>query len=57
MKETLRHEIIHAFFNESGLQDSANKFDGAWSKNEEMIDWFAIQPPKIFKLFKELDIL
>lgn len=57
MKETLRHEIIHAFFNESGLQYSALSFDGAWCKNEEMIDWFAIQSPKIFKAFKELELL
>lgn len=53
-KKTLRHEIIHAFMNESGLSDSANHFDGAWSKNEEMIDWFAIQSPKIYKVFMEV---
>lgn len=57
IKETLRHEIIHAFLNESGLQDDANQYVGAWPKNEEMIDWFAIQSPKIFKVFSELGIL
>ncbi len=56
-KKTLRHEITHAFFNESGLQSSANAYDKAWSRNEEMVDWFAIQSPKIFKVFQELDIL
>ena len=55
-KRTLRHEIIHAFFNESGLSDSSNCYDGAWSKNEEMVDWFAIQSPKIFKVFAEIGI-
>lgn len=55
--KTLRHEITHAFFNESGLQSSSNTYDKAWVRNEEMIDWFAIQSPKIFKVFEELDIL
>ena len=56
-KKTLRHEIIHAFLNESGLSDSSNQFDGAWAKNEEMVDWFAIQAPKIFSAFKKMNIL
>lgn len=56
-KETLRHEIIHAFFNESGLQDSTFAFDGPWSKNEEMVDWFAIQASKIFEAMKSVDCL
>jgi hypothetical protein len=47
-KENLRHEIVHAFFNESGLQESAFAYDGAWAKNEEMVDWFAIQGAKIY---------
>ena len=55
--KTLRHELTHAFFNESGLSASAMVSNAAWSKNEEMVDWFAIQSPKIFKLFQELDIL
>ena len=50
----LRHEIIHAFLNESGLMGSALKCDCAWSKNEETIDWFAIQSPKIYKVFEEI---
>ena len=56
-KKILRHEIIHAFFNESGLQSSANQFDGAWAQNEEMVDWFAIQSPKIFAVYQNLGIL
>ena len=56
-KKTLRHEIIHAFFNESGLSDSASTPNCAWPKHEEMVDWFAIQSPKIYKVFEELDIL
>ena len=56
-KKILRHEILHAFFNESGLQSNANQFNEAWAKNEEMVDWFAIQAPKIYQIFVELDIL
>lgn len=56
-KKTLRHEIIHAFLNESGLSDSSNRFDGAWAKNEEMVDWLAIQAPKIYKTFQKLNII
>lgn len=56
-KKTLRHEIIHAFLNESGLSDSSNRFDGAWAKNEEMVDWLAIQTPKIYKTFRKLNII
>lgn len=40
-KQTIRHEIVHAFFSESGLADSGLSFDGAWCKNEELVDWFA----------------
>lgn len=55
--EILRHEIVHAFLTESGLKDSATSFDGPWSRNEEMVDWYAIQAPKIHAAFVELDIL
>lgn len=54
-KETLRHEVIHAFFNECGLKWNAISIDKPWVKNEEMIDWIAIQFPKILKVFIELD--
>ena len=49
----LRHELIHAFFSESGLQDSAGVYTSAWTKNEELVDWIAIQFPKILKVFKK----
>ena len=54
---SLRHEIFHAFLFESGLDASSHMYSGAWATNEEMVDWFAIQSPKIFQVFKELDIL
>lgn len=56
MKETLRHEIVHAFLNESGLSANSNESD-AWARNEEMVDWFAIQGPKIWKAWQEAGCL
>lgn len=47
MKATLRHEIIHAFLIEAGLQTCAHNYEGAWVNNEEMIDWFANIFPKM----------
>lgn len=52
-KETLRHEIIHAFLNESGLSGASCKYADGWATNEEMIDWFAIQGVKICAVWKE----
>lgn len=46
-QEILRHEIIHAFLRESGLTESAHATENAWVQNEEMVDWFAVQWPKI----------
>lgn len=51
-KKTLRHEIIHSFLYESGLDWSAAPVD-CWATNEEMVDWMAIQMPKIMKIFRE----
>lgn len=56
-RQVVRHEIIHAFFYESGLAGSAHSSVGAWSMDEEMTDWFAIQSPKIFKAFSEVGCL
>lgn len=56
-KKVLRHELMHAFLNESGLSANAIVPDCAWAKNEEMVDWFAIQAPKLFKVFQEAGCL
>ena len=55
-RETLRHELVHAFLNESGLECCSVGVD-CWAQNEEMVDWFAIQSPKIFKAFQEAGCL
>lgn len=52
-RKVLRHEILHGFLFESGLDCNSNK-TYSWADNEEMIDWFAIQSPKIFKVYREL---
>lgn len=56
-KEALRHEIVHAFFYESGLADSSSTVEGAWAKNEEMVDWIAFQGPKLYKAWQEAGAL
>ena len=56
-KRVLRHELIHAFLNESGLSSDSSVPAGAWAKHEEMIDWLAIQSPKIFATFKHLNLI
>ena len=56
-KETTRHEIVHAFFYESGLWDNSLGIDNSWAKNEEMVDWIAIQGEKIYKAWQEANAL
>lgn len=56
-KETLRHEIVHAFFSESGLADSSSIVEGAWAKNEELVDWIALQGPKLYAAWQEAGCL
>lgn len=47
----LKHELVHAFLIESGLDDQT--YD-AWAKNEEMIDWIAFQMFKISQTATEM---
>ncbi len=53
VRQNVRHEIVHAFMFESGLDCNAAHYDGNWARNEEMVDWFAIQGPKIYAAWKE----
>lgn len=55
-KKVMRHEIIHAFFYESGLWNNSNDV-GSWALNEEMTDWIAIQHSKLHKAFEEAGAL
>lgn len=54
-KQVARHEILHAFLFESGLDANTFSFS-AWATNEEIVDWFAIQYPKLRKIYQELVI-
>lgn len=54
-RKILRHEIVHAFFMESGLQE--NFESKPFGVMETLVDWIAIQFPKMQKVFAELDIL
>lgn len=51
-KSVMRHEIIHAFMEESGL--SGNSEHKSIGIDETMVDWMAIQFPKISKAFKKV---
>jgi Zn-dependent peptidase ImmA (M78 family) len=52
-KWVLRHEIIHAFLHESGLEKEVQ-----WADSEEtIVDWIALQFPKMLKAFEETKAL
>lgn len=52
IQKNKRHEIIHAFLFESGLAENSS-----WAQNEEMVDFFAIQFPKLLEAIKAADAL
>lgn len=45
----LRHEIIHAYFFESGLLD--------YGTNEQLVDWIVLQFPKMLETFKRIEAI
>ena len=45
-----RHEMVHAFLYESGLSVNSD-----WATNEELVDWIALQLPKLARLMVEID--
>lgn len=55
-KKQLRHELIHAFLCESGLESNYEHCK-QYGHEETMVDWIAIQFPKILNVFQELNIL
>lgn len=42
----VRHEIIHAYFHESGLT--------GYCRDEQLVDWLALQIPKIMKTIEDV---
>lgn len=49
MQKVLRHEIVHAYLYESGLH--------AYATDEILVDWMAIQIPKISESLAQLEVL
>ena len=47
-QKVIRHEVVHAFMYESGLDVCSE-----WGRDETLIDWIAIQSPKLFKAFEK----
>lgn len=50
-RKVIRHELTYALLFESGL--SVN----SWAENEEIVDWIAIQFPKLLTLFTGAECL
>lgn len=46
-KKVLRHEAMHAIFHESGCTE--------WETNEALVDFIAVQYPKIKKIFDKIE--
>jgi hypothetical protein len=55
-RDVLKHEIIHAFLFESGLDMQSGETE-SWAQNETMVDWMALQFPKMLKAFQEANCL
>lgn len=47
-QKVIRHEIIHAFLHESGLAENSQ-----FGRNEELVDWIALQLPKMIPVMTE----
>ena len=48
-KKVLRHEIVHAFFIESGMRE--------WCDDENLVDFIAYQLPKMVMAMNKIDVL
>ena len=52
INKTTRHELIHAFIYESGIDVEVD-----WASNESLVDFLAIQIPKIVKVFEQVNAM
>ena len=48
--KVIRHELTHAMLSESGLQSESD-----WARNEEIVDWIAIQGMKLYEAWKQAE--
>lgn len=53
IRQNLRHEIVHAFMFESGLQ--ANWQHPEYGHEETVVDWIAVQWPKLRKVIEDAE--
>lgn len=51
-RKVKRHEILHAFLHESGLAENSE-----WGRDETLVDWIAIQFPKMLEVFRQAEAL
>lgn len=49
MAKVARHEVVHAFFAESGLRE--------YCDNEQLVDWIAWHFPDMLKAMQQIDAL
>lgn len=57
-KTVIRHEIVHAFLFESGLDNnSVWGIQANESHPEQLVEWIAVQFPKMFKVFEAADAI
>lgn len=56
IRKVKRHEIVHAFLEESGLAECSGETD-SWARNEAMVDWIARMGQKIYDVWKEVGAL
>lgn len=57
IKKVLRHEIVHAFLFESGLGENMHCLINSGWHDEQIVDWFAYQGPKIIKAWESAGAL
>ena len=48
--DVIRHELVHAFLYESGLDSES------WGRDEMIVDWIALQLPKINRAVAQAEI-
>ena len=48
-RDVLLHEIVHAFFHESGMSE--------WCEDEALVDWVALMLPKLVKAAQDAGAL
>lgn len=55
-RKCMRHELTHAFLYESGLSVNSHEVSN-WATCEEIVDWMAIQGPKLYAAWKAANCL